>query len=148
MSVFANEILLSRLKILPWTLHTAFRDEGEINRGSLDQFCCISLHWLLYVSHCKYVIELQCYRLKSEWRLILLCFDIFALFNVHAYWFFVIVETEVKFVMSTTGSPRLLQECGGYSFLLAVLCYKRLFTKGCMGCEWFFKKRKKMFCVF
>ena len=114
----------------------------------LIKLFCISLHWLLYVSHHKYPIELQCYRLKSDRKLILLCFDIFALFNVHGHWFFVIVETELKFVMSTTGYPRSLQECGCDSWLQAVLCYKRLFTKGCMGCEWFFKKREKMFCVF
>ena len=36
-----------------------------------------------------------------------------------------------------------LQECGRDSCLPAVLCYKRLFTKACMGCKRFFFKERK-----
>ena len=36
-------------------------------------------------------------------------------------------------------------DLGGYypKTLLAVLCYKRLFTKACMGCKRFFLKERK-----
>ena len=36
-----------------------------------------------------------------------------------------------------TGEPRSLHEHGRDSCLRAVLCYKRLFTKFCMGCKKF-----------
>ena len=39
----------------------------------------------------------------------------------------------------TTGSPSSLKE----SCLWAVLCYKRLLTKACMGCKRFFLKERK-----
>ena len=74
---------------------------------------------------------MQCYRLKSEWRLVLLCIDIFALFNVHAYWFFVIVETgEICDVNDrvpkvTTGMWRLLFVAS--SVVLQTVIYKGLY---------------------
>ena len=37
-----------------------------------------------------------------------------------------------------TGAPSSLHERGRDSCLRAVLCYKRLFTKACMGCKRFF----------
>ena len=43
----------------------------------------------------------------------------------------------------TTGGPSSLQERGRDSCLLAVLCYKQLFTKGCMVCKRFFLKERK-----
>ena len=42
-----------------------------------------------------------------------------------------------------TGGPSLLQERGRDSCLRVVLCYKRLFTKACMGCQQFFLKKRK-----
>ena len=42
-----------------------------------------------------------------------------------------------------TGSPSSLHERGRDSWLRAVLCYKRLFTKACMGCKRFFLKERK-----
>ena len=42
-----------------------------------------------------------------------------------------------------TGSPSSLHERGRDSFLRAVLCYERLFTKVCMGCKRFFLKERK-----
>ena len=42
-----------------------------------------------------------------------------------------------------TGSPSSLHERGRDSCLQAVLCYKRLFTKACMGCKRFFLKERK-----
>ena len=42
-----------------------------------------------------------------------------------------------------TGGPSSLQERGRDSWLRAVLCYKRLFTKACMGCKRFFLKERK-----
>ena len=43
----------------------------------------------------------------------------------------------------TTGGPSSLHERGRDSCLPAVLCYKRLFTKVCMGCKRFFLKERK-----
>ena len=43
----------------------------------------------------------------------------------------------------TTGGPSSLQERGRDSCLLAVLCYKQLLTKACMGCKRFFLKERK-----
>ena len=68
-----------------------------------------------------------------------------ALFCVHGLILFLILEIELKFLMSTTGCPRSLQECGGDSCLQVVLRYKRLFTKGCMESKWFFKTEKKCY---
>ena len=42
-----------------------------------------------------------------------------------------------------TGGPSSLHERGRDSCLRAVLCYKRLFTKACMGCKRFFLKERK-----
>ena len=42
-----------------------------------------------------------------------------------------------------TGGPSSLHERGRDSCLQAVLCYKRLFTKVCMGCKRFFLKERK-----
>ena len=42
-----------------------------------------------------------------------------------------------------TGDPSSLYERGRDSCLRAVLCYKRLFTKACMGCKRFFLKDRK-----
>ena len=42
-----------------------------------------------------------------------------------------------------TGGPSSIQERGRDSCLRAVLCYKRLFTKACMGCKRFFLKERK-----
>ena len=42
-----------------------------------------------------------------------------------------------------TGSPSSLHERGRDSCLRVVLCYKRLFTKACMGCKRFFLKERK-----
>ena len=42
-----------------------------------------------------------------------------------------------------TGGPNSLHERGRDSCLRAVLCYKRLFTKACMGCKRFFLKERK-----
>ena len=44
-----------------------------------------------------------------------------------------------------TGGPSSLHERGRDSCLRAVLCYKRLFTKACMGCKRFFLKGKKCY---
>ena len=46
---------------------------------------------------------------------------------------------------SVTGAPSSLHERGRDSCLClrAVLCYKRLFTKACMGCKQFFLKERK-----
>ena len=44
---------------------------------------------------------------------------------------------------SSTGGPSSLHERGRDSCLRAVLCYKRLFTKACMGCKRFFLKERK-----
>ena len=41
-----------------------------------------------------------------------------------------------------TGGPSSPQERGRDSCLRAVLCYRRLFTKACMGCKWFFLKKR------
>ena len=41
------------------------------------------------------------------------------------------------------GGPNSLHERGRDSCLRAVLCYKRLFTKACMGCKRFFLKGRK-----
>ena len=44
----------------------------------------------------------------------------------------------------TTGGPNSLHERGRDScYLRAVLCYKRLFTKACMGCKQFILKERK-----
>ena len=43
----------------------------------------------------------------------------------------------------STGGPSSLHERGRDSCLRAVLCYKRLFTKACMGCKRFFLKERK-----
>ena len=44
----------------------------------------------------------------------------------------------------TTGGPNSLHERGRDScYLRAVLCYKRLFTKACMGCKQFILKEGK-----
>ena len=45
--------------------------------------------------------------------------------------------------LQNTGAPSSLQERGRDSCLRAVLCYKRLFTKACMGCKRFFLKERK-----
>ena len=45
--------------------------------------------------------------------------------------------------MLGTGGPSSLHERGRDSCLRAVLCYKRLFTKACMGCKQFFVKERK-----
>ena len=42
-----------------------------------------------------------------------------------------------------TGGPSSFHERGRDSCLRAVLCYKRLFTKACMGCKRFFLKERK-----
>ena len=42
-----------------------------------------------------------------------------------------------------TGGPSSLQDRGRDSCLRVVLCYKRLFTKACMGCKRFFLKERK-----
>ena len=42
-----------------------------------------------------------------------------------------------------TWDPSSLYERGRDSCLRAVLCYKRLFTKACMGCKRFFLKERK-----
>ena len=42
-----------------------------------------------------------------------------------------------------TGGPSSLQERGRDSCLRVVLCYKRLFTRACMGCKRFFLKERK-----
>ena len=47
-----------------------------------------------------------------------------------------------------TGSPSSLHERGRDSCLQAVLCYKLLFTKACMGCKTVFLKREKKCYVF
>ena len=49
----------------------------------------------------------------------------------------------LKLVRWFTGSPSLLHERRRDSCLRAVLCYKRLFTKACMGCKRFFLKERK-----
>ena len=46
-------------------------------------------------------------------------------------------------VKQITGGPSSLQERWRDSCLRAVLCYKRLFTKACMGCKRFFLKERK-----
>ena len=45
--------------------------------------------------------------------------------------------------LSATGCPSSLHERGRDSCLRAVLCYKRLYTKACMGCKLFFLKERK-----
>ena len=45
--------------------------------------------------------------------------------------------------LQNTGGPSSQQERGCDSCLRAVLCYKRLFTKVCMGCKRFFLKERK-----
>ena len=52
---------------------------------------------------------------------------------------FCIVGTAI----SSTGGPNSLHERGRDSCLRAGLCYKRLFTKACMGCKRFFLKERK-----
>ena len=47
-----------------------------------------------------------------------------------------------------TGGPSSLQERGRDSCLRAVLCYKRLFIRVCMGCKRFFLKERKNVYVF
>ena len=42
-----------------------------------------------------------------------------------------------------TGGPSSQQERGRDSCLRAVFCYKRLFTKACMGCKLFSLKERK-----
>ena len=42
-----------------------------------------------------------------------------------------------------TGGPSSFHQRGRDSCLRAVLCYKRLFTKACMGCKRFFLKERK-----
>jgi len=44
---------------------------------------------------------------------------------------------------SQAAHTSLLQECGRDSCLRAVLCYKQLNTKACMGCKWFILKERK-----
>ena len=44
--------------------------------------------------------------------------------------------------------PSSRQERGRDSCLRAVLCYKRTFTKACMGCKRFFLKERKKCYVF
>ena len=46
-------------------------------------------------------------------------------------------------IILPTGGPNSLHERGRDSCLRAVLCYKRLFTKACMGCKRFFLKERK-----
>ena len=46
-------------------------------------------------------------------------------------------------VKQITGGPSSLQHRWRDSCLRAVLCYKRLFTKTCMGCTRFFLKERK-----
>ena len=50
---------------------------------------------------------------------------------------------KLTFSMLGTGGPSSLHERGRDSCLRAVLCYKRLFTKACMGCKQFFVKERK-----
>ena len=52
----------------------------------------------------------------------------------------------VCFACSFTGGPSSLQERRRDSCLRAALCYKRLFTKACMGCKRFFLKEREMLC--
>ena len=54
----------------------------------------------------------------------------------------------LKCAVNITGDPSSLQERGRDSCLQAVLCYKRLFTKACMGCKRFFLKERKDCYVF
>ena len=49
----------------------------------------------------------------------------------------------IKKMCSAPGGPSSLHERGRDSCLRAVLCYKRLFTKVCMGCKRFFLKERK-----
>lgn len=130
-------------RIEDFAMNSSYRFPRSRGDSVSIKLCCIRLHYLLCFSHHKYPIEVQWYRLKSDWKLIFLCFAVFALFCVHGLVLFLILETERKFLMSTTGFPRSLQECGGDSCLHAVLRYRRLVTKGCMGCKWFFKREKK-----
>ena len=46
-------------------------------------------------------------------------------------------------ILHNTGDPSSLQERGRDSYLRAVLCYKRSYTKACMGCNRFFLKARK-----
>ena len=46
-------------------------------------------------------------------------------------------------VILITGGSSSLQERGRDSYLRAVLCYKRLFTKACMGYKRFYLKERK-----
>ena len=52
-------------------------------------------------------------------------------------------KLKLAHVISTTGGPSSLHERGRDSCLRAVLCYKRLFIKACMGCKRFFLKERK-----
>ena len=107
---FANEILI----LVGWRFcHELFIPLSEIKGRFIVavsiKLCCIRLHYLLSFSHYKYPIEVQWYRLKSDWKLIFLCFAMFALFCPHGLLLFLILETELKILMSTTGYPRSLQ---------------------------------------
>ena len=59
---------------------------------------------------------------------------------------FVLVLIKLYAIQSAgraTGRPSSLHERGRDSCLRAVLCYKRLFTKACMGCKRFFLKERR-----
>ena len=49
----------------------------------------------------------------------------------------------LKCAVNITGGPSSLQERGRDSCLQAMLCYKRLFRKACMGCKLFLLKEGK-----
>ena len=74
----------------------------------------------------------------------------FTVFKTIYIWFAILLEIyamslrilELAAIL-TTGRPSSLQERGRDSCLLAVLCYKQLLTKACMGCKRFFLKERK-----
>ena len=57
--------------------------------------------------------------------------------------FWYVEQLSMTTIRFNTGGPSSFHERGRDSCLRAVLCYKRLFTKVCMGCKRFFLKEKK-----
>ena len=57
--------------------------------------------------------------------------------------FWYVEQLSMTTIRFNTGGPSSFHERGRDSCLRAVLCYKRLFTKVCMGCKRFFLKVRK-----
>ena len=84
---------------------------------------------------------------EIKWKLVFLSlFNKLRRINLLYCSFFMVFsskETPNTSAVMNTGGPSSPQERGRDSCLQAVLCYKRLFAKACVGCKRFFLKARK-----